>query len=127
MTPWLVVLGMGLVTYLTRLSAILLLERASLPPPVARALRFIPPAVLLALVAPELARPAGVLMLSVGNPRLLAGAVAAVVARARGASWRRRLRGWRRSGPWKRSCAGPRERSHALVSTVRSVLAAHQA
>jgi branched-subunit amino acid transport protein len=47
---------------------------------VARALRFNPPAVLLAMVAPALARPAGVLALSVGNPRLLAGAVAAVVA-----------------------------------------------
>jgi branched-subunit amino acid transport protein len=80
MTLWLVVLGMGLVNYHTRMSAILLLERASLPPPVARALRFIPPAVLLAMVAPALARPAGVLALSVGNPRLLAGAVAAVVA-----------------------------------------------
>ncbi len=80
MTLWLVVLGMGLVTYATRLGAILLLERASLPPAVARALRFVPPAVLLALVAPELARPAGVLELSMGNARLLAGLLAAVVA-----------------------------------------------
>ncbi len=80
MTLWLVVLGMGLVTYATRLGAILLLERAPLPPAAARALRFVPPAVLLALVAPELARPAGALAPTMGNARLLAGALAAVVA-----------------------------------------------
>jgi branched-subunit amino acid transport protein len=45
-----------------------------------RALRFVPPAVLSALIFPELLLPGGTLDLSPGNPRLLAGALAALIA-----------------------------------------------
>lgn len=77
---WLIIAGMGAVTLATRLSMILLLGRVNVAPVVARALRFVPPAVFSALVAPALLRPAGPLHLSAANPYLLAGALAAVVA-----------------------------------------------
>jgi branched-subunit amino acid transport protein len=45
-----------------------------------QALRFVPAAVLSAIILPEVVQPAGVLDLSLGNERLLAGLVAVVVA-----------------------------------------------
>jgi branched-subunit amino acid transport protein len=80
MTTWLIILSMGVVTYLIRLSLIALLGRIEVPPMIQRALRFVPPAVLSAIVFPELLRPTGTLDLSFGNVRLLAGLLAAVVA-----------------------------------------------
>lgn len=81
MTLWLVILAMGVITYALRLSVIGLLHRTILPPVVERALRFVPPAVLSAIILPELVRPGGVVDVSVRNPRLLAGIVAVIVAR----------------------------------------------
>jgi branched-subunit amino acid transport protein len=43
-------------------------------------LRFVPPAVLSAIILPDLLRPDGVWALSFGNVRLLAGILAALVA-----------------------------------------------
>jgi branched-subunit amino acid transport protein len=74
------IVGMGVVTYAIRLSLILLLGRFNVPPFVQRALRFVPPAVLSALIVPELLMPGGTLMVALGNPRLLAGALAGAVA-----------------------------------------------
>lgn len=74
------ILGMGLITYLIRLSLFLLPERVMLPPWMLRALRYVPAAVLSAIILPELLLPQGVFDLSLGNERLLAGAAAAVVA-----------------------------------------------
>jgi branched-subunit amino acid transport protein len=76
----LIILGMGIVTYAIRLSLVALLGRIEVPPLVRRALRFVPPAVLSALILPELLLPGGVLDLSLGNARLLAGTLAALVA-----------------------------------------------
>lgn len=76
----LIIVGMGVVTYAIRLSLILLLGRFRVPPLVQRALRFVPPAVLAALIFPELLLPGGTLMFSPGNARLLAGLLAGVVA-----------------------------------------------
>jgi len=45
-----------------------------------RALRYVPPAVLTAIIFPELFIPAGTLDLSLGNERLLAGFAAALIA-----------------------------------------------
>src|SRR5206468_1237065 len=50
------------------------------PPAVRRALRFVPPAVLTALAAPAMLRPAGGVDLSLTNLHLVAGSVAALVA-----------------------------------------------
>jgi branched-subunit amino acid transport protein len=80
MTTWLVILGMGLVTYAIRLSLIALLGRMQVPPLVQRGLRFVPPAVLSAIIFPELLRPSGALDVSLTNLRLLAGSLAALVA-----------------------------------------------
>ena len=77
---WPALVAAGLVTYLTRLSFIALLGRFELSPLAARALRFVPPAVLSAIVLPELVLRSGELDLSWHNARLLAGIVAALVA-----------------------------------------------
>jgi branched-subunit amino acid transport protein len=78
---WLPALALaGLVTFATRLSFIALLGRVETPPLLARALRFVPPAVLSAIIFPELVVREGALDLSLGNQRLLAGLVAALVA-----------------------------------------------
>lgn len=70
----------GLVTFGIRLSFIGLLGRVPLPPIVTRGLRFVPPAVLSAIIFPELLVRGGAVHLGPDNPRLLAGLVAAVVA-----------------------------------------------
>ena len=80
MTTWLIILGMGVITYAIRLSLIALLGRVEVPPVVQRGLRFVPPAVLSAIILPDLLRPDGVYDLSFGNVRLLAGILAALVA-----------------------------------------------
>lgn len=80
MTLWLILLGMGLVTYVIRLAPIVTLEHLPIPPRMRQALRFVPPAVLSAIIFPELFRPADVLDISFGNARLIAGLLAALVA-----------------------------------------------
>jgi len=77
---WLTLLGMGLITYGIRLSMILLLGRFEISDGVRRALRLVPPAVLSAIIFPELLRPNGALDISFGSARLVAGIIAAVVA-----------------------------------------------
>ncbi len=78
---WLPVLAVaGLVTFATRLSFIALLGRVETPPLLARALRYVAPAVLSAIVFQELLLRGGRLQLGFGNPRLLAGLLAAGVA-----------------------------------------------
>ena len=80
MTLWLTILGMVAVTYSVRLSVIALLGDTALSPAVRCALRYVPPAALSAIIFPAVFMPVGSLDLSPGNARLLAGAVAAVVA-----------------------------------------------
>lgn len=80
MTLWLTLLCMGLVTYAIRLSLIGVLGDWQVPPLITRALRFVPPAVLSAIILPELLRPDDTLDLSLTNTRLLAGLLAALVA-----------------------------------------------
>lgn len=76
---WVLILG-GLITFGMRLSFIYLLGRVAVPERVQRALRFVPAAVLSALVAPELLMPAGHLDIGFGNHRWLAGLIAILVA-----------------------------------------------
>lgn len=77
---WLVMFLAGLITYAIRLSFILLFGRMEVPERVQRALRFVPPAVLSAIIFPEVLMPGGSLDISPGNPRPLAGLLAALVA-----------------------------------------------
>ncbi|MBN1202795.1 MAG: AzlD domain-containing protein [Anaerolineae bacterium] len=80
MSEWLVIGGMVVVTYSVRLSVIALLGEGELPDSINRALRYVPPAALTAIIFPELFIPDGTFDLSLGNVRLLAGLAAAVVA-----------------------------------------------
>jgi branched-subunit amino acid transport protein len=79
---WAIIVGGMLVTYLIRLSFILLIPFDRFPQRFRRGLRFVPPAVLAALITPELLRSGGEWDLTLGNERLLAGLVAIIV------SWR---------------------------------------
>jgi branched-subunit amino acid transport protein len=80
MNVWLTMLLAGILTYAIRLSFILLFGRMEIPALLRRALRFVPPAVLTAIVFPELLVKDGSLALSPGNARLLAGILASAVA-----------------------------------------------
>ncbi|MDZ7706234.1 MAG: AzlD domain-containing protein [Trueperaceae bacterium] len=77
---WLVIVGMGVVTFALRVSVIAFQDRLTLPPALRRALRFVPAAVLAAIVAPAVVYGEGGLELSLANERLLAALVAALVA-----------------------------------------------
>lgn len=80
MNIWLILLIGGLITFLTRFSFIYLFGRFHIPETVRKALHYVPPAILSAIVFPELLLPNGGLNLSFGNFRLLAGLVAVLVA-----------------------------------------------
>ncbi len=80
MSVWLTMIAAGALTYATRLSLILLFGKMEVPGWLARALRFVPAAVLTAIVFPELFMQDGSLYLSLANSRLIAGAVAVLVA-----------------------------------------------
>lgn len=77
---WIVLPAAGLLTFLTRLSFISLLSDREFPPVVMQALHFVPPAVLTAIVFPELLLRDGALDTSLDNPRLIAGLIAIVIA-----------------------------------------------
>lgn len=77
---WFVMVGLGLLTFLTRLSFIALHNRWTPPELFRRALHFVPVAVLTAIVVPELIMHNGSLDLTPLNPRLIAGLVAIFVA-----------------------------------------------
>ncbi len=80
MTLWLIIISIGLFTYGVRLVFIVLSDRVVLPALAQRALRFVPVAILTAIVVPALVYPAGTLNLSPLNARLLAGTIAIVIA-----------------------------------------------
>jgi len=77
---WLVMLIAGLLTFGMRLSLIYLFGRFEVPDALRRALRFVPPAVLSAIILPDLLMPSGHLDFGLGNHRWLAGLVAMLVA-----------------------------------------------
>ncbi len=80
MKLWLVFIAGGLLTYLTRLSFIALFGRHEVPDLVQRGLRFVPPAVLSAIIFQELLIRSGEMDLTLGNDRLIAGLAAGVIA-----------------------------------------------
>ncbi len=80
MNLWLVVIAAGVVTFLIRLSFISLLANWGMPPLAQRALSFVPPAVMTAIVFPELLVRDGHLAVGMDNHRLIAGAIAMLVA-----------------------------------------------
>ena len=80
MNIWLVMLLGGLITFAIRFSLIYLFGRLHILETIRRALRYVPPAVLSAIVFPELFFHDGTINLSLDNIRLLAGLVAILVA-----------------------------------------------
>ena len=80
MNIWLILLLGGLLTFGMRFSFVYLLGRFELPETMRRALRFVPPAVLTAIVVPELVIRSGRMDFSLTNFRLVAGVIAILVA-----------------------------------------------
>src|ERR1700687_2611682 len=80
MTLWLMLLVIGAITYTIRLSCIGLLGQREMPALLLKALRFVPIAVLPAIILPQLFLRNNTLALSVQNPRWIAGMLAAIVA-----------------------------------------------
>ena len=80
MNIWLVMLIGGLITFGMRFSLIFLFGKFEVPQTMRKALHYVPPAVLSAIIFPELLYHANQIDLSLGNIRLLAGIVAILVA-----------------------------------------------
>ncbi|MBL8062695.1 MAG: AzlD domain-containing protein [Anaerolineales bacterium] len=80
MNIWLVMIIGGLITFGMRFSLIYLFGRLEIPETMRKALHYVPPAVLSAIIIPELLIRDGVLDVSLGNTRLLAGIVAIITA-----------------------------------------------
>ena len=80
MNIWLVMLCGGLLTFGMRFSLIYLFGRFQVPETMRKALHYVPPAVLSAIIFPELFLYNGQLNLSLDNTRLLAGVIAILVA-----------------------------------------------
>jgi branched-subunit amino acid transport protein len=84
---WLIIACVSAVTYVLRAAFIVFADPHKFPHAFRQALRFVPPAVLAAIVAPGLLLAGGVIDPSPRNARLLAGLVALAVA----ARWRHPL------------------------------------
>ncbi len=76
----LLILGMALVTFVTRYSMIALLGRWQVPETVKRGLYYVPIAAFSAIILPELVTRAGQVTLALDNPRLIGGVAAIAVA-----------------------------------------------
>ena len=77
---WAVIVAVGVLNYLLRLSFIALFARASIPPLLGRALRFVPAAMLAALIVPMVVEAPSTAAWS--DPKLAAAVIAAAVAYA---------------------------------------------
>ncbi len=78
---WAVILVVGALNFLSRLSFIAVFARVEMPASVARALRFVPAAMLTAIVVPAVVFAApGTLAFSYANPKLVAALSATFIA-----------------------------------------------
>ncbi len=84
---WIVIVGGMIVTYLTRLSFIVLFPAERLPIRVRRGLRYAPAAVLAAIILPSLVLSPDSGMITLAQPRLVAGTIAGIVAWRTKNSW----------------------------------------
>jgi branched-subunit amino acid transport protein len=81
LTIWLLIFGVGAITYTARLSFIALFARRRMPPLLAEALKHVPVAMVTAIVVPAIVfMPSGVLRIDPGNAKLIAALAAAAVA-----------------------------------------------
>ena len=80
MTVWLIMIALALGTFLIRISFIILFSNREVHPLIVRALRFVPASVLSALVLPQILTRNNSLRISLTNPQLIAGIIAALIA-----------------------------------------------
>ncbi len=80
MNIWLIMITGGLITFGMRFSLIYLFGRLEVPETMRRALHYVPPAVLSAIIFPELFYQDGNLAITLANTRLVAGLAAILVA-----------------------------------------------
>ncbi|WP_300320118.1 AzlD domain-containing protein [Accumulibacter sp.] len=85
---WSMIIGIGVATFLLRFAPIALLSRLELPAWLRQALRYVPPAVMAAIIAPPLFFAGGAPTIDPDLPRFVAAALAALVA------WRTRSTLW---------------------------------
>ncbi|MBX3063371.1 MAG: AzlD domain-containing protein [Anaerolineae bacterium] len=72
------VLGMAAVTFGVRYPVLALVGKIQLPPALVKALRYVPPTVLTAIIVPEVLFPGGNLRLSLTSPYII-GAIASIL------------------------------------------------
>ncbi|MDQ7092628.1 AzlD domain-containing protein [Desulfosporosinus sp. PR] len=75
-----IIIGMSLVTYFTRFGALALFRFTGMPTWLGRWLKYVPIAILTALIVPSLLLPKGSLDISLNNHYLIAGIAAAFAA-----------------------------------------------
>ena len=80
MSVWLAIVGVSAATFLLRASFIVFVDPQRFPRRFRQALKFVPPAVLAAIVLPGLLLVDGAIDLTAANPRWIAGALAIVAA-----------------------------------------------
>jgi branched-subunit amino acid transport protein len=80
MNEALLVFGMALVTFLIRYPMLAIVGRIELPAVLARALRFVPVAVLTAITIPAMLMPQGTIDLNLNNAYLYAGIISGLIA-----------------------------------------------
>jgi branched-subunit amino acid transport protein len=80
MNIWLIMLIGGLITFGMRFSLIFLFGKFEIPETMRKALHYVPPAVLSAIIFPELLYRSSQMDFSLGNTRLLAGVIAILAA-----------------------------------------------
>src|SRR5262245_13611326 len=81
-TAWALILGMGLLAFLTRAIFVLPGSHLRLPPTAERVLRYAPAAAIMGIIVPDLALVHDAVSISIDNPRLVAGLVAFALAAA---------------------------------------------
>jgi len=80
MNVWLILIAAGLLTYIIRLSFILTYNYFTMPGWLQKALRFVPPAVLSAIILPEVFMMDGNLAFTLSNERIFAALASVLVA-----------------------------------------------
>lgn len=73
---WAVIVAVGLLNYLSRLSFIAVFAQRTLPPLLARALKFVPAAMLTALIVPMIVAGPATIPATWADPKVLAAALA---------------------------------------------------
>ena len=88
LTAWLLIIAIGGINFTLRFVPIALIARFELPNWLKHALLYVPPAVLTAIITPALFFPGGAPTIVLDSPRLLAAALAVLVAwKTRSALW----------------------------------------